>query len=205
MAIINWFRLVNHSRFITANDGTQVKIVANSPDLSEIYGNIWLQYFEDNKLALGLEGYFAARTDRLEINRFDSMANVPYTEWEEWSSVEIVGYPTSVDRLEYKNTKRLDTDLEDYCEGMLDSEFFSPDDYIEQVMDYLGSKVGTQGWSITGWRLADFKLESYDYEEEDFTVDAGDGSSHTYTGAGEQKNLVWDVKTDMSRWQIVKV
>lgn len=206
MAIINWFHIPNSSSFITFPNGSQVPVAfANSPVLSEIYEKAWLQYFEDNKLALGLEGYFAARTDRLEINRFDSMANTPYTEWAEWGRVEVVGYPTSDDRSNYKNTKQLQTDLEDYCESMLDNEFFSPDEYIEQVMDYLGDIIGTQGWSITGWRIADFKWENYDYDEQYFTVSAGDGSSHTHTGAGEQKEIVWDVKTDMSGWQIVKL
>ena len=206
MAIINWLWQEMDSRFTTFPNGSQVPtVLANSPALSGMYGNAYLQYFEDNKLALGLEGYFVARTDRLEINRFDSMAKVPYTEWAEWSRIEVVGYPTSDDRLNYKNTKQLQTDLEEYCESMLDNEFFSSDEYIEDVMDYLGSVVMTQGWGITGWRIADFKLENNYFDEQDFTVSAGDGSSHTHTGAGEQKELVWDVKTDMSGWQIVKL
>ena len=202
MAIINWF---TGSRWIKIPPtGKRFRISADSPELSEIYGNQWLHYFNDNKLSLGLEGYYIASQDRLEIHRYDSATNTAYTEWEDWRDMEVLGYTSLSNQWQSLLGKGLDLE-DDYFEQSLDSEFLNPDEYIEQIMSHLGDMVDREGWSIHNWKISDFEWIDDDYGEESFTVTAGDGSSHTYTGDGEQKALNWSLKTDMSQWQIVKL
>lgn len=202
MAIINWF---TGSRWIKIPPtGKRFRISADSPELSEIYGNQWLHYFNDNKLSLGLEGFYIASQDRLEIHRYDSATNTAYTEWEDWSSMEVLGYHSLSNRWQSLLGKRLDLE-DDYFEQSLDSEYINTDEYIEQLMLHLGDMVDREGWSIHNWKISDFEWINDDYVENSFTVTAGDGSSHTYTGDGEQKALNWSLKTDMSQWQIVKL
>ena len=148
----------------------------------------------------GLKGDFRYYTDHYEINRFDSLNGIPYTQWttEQRETVFIRTWwspdPQNPSKSEYHEVSL------EHWEVDLDPE---GDIVADRLMMLLKSISLEDGYELVNATESDLNISEGEYREP-YTTEGGTAEFQP-TGDGEFYGLEWTANVDFSNWIQVKL
>lgn len=143
------------------------------------------------------DGYYRYYSEHYEINRFDHMAQVAYTEWKD-DDAETRWELTTWDRTQTPH-KPHNTYL-DHWEVEIDP---SGDIVSDTLMRWLKDLSRDDGYELLNISEADLNISEEEFTEE-YSTDGGTGEFQP-TGTGEYFGIEWTAKVDFSKWRQVKL
>lgn len=149
----------------------------------------------------GLKGDFRYYTSHYEINRFDSMNQIPYTQWTTEQQETFftrqwwIADPENPSRNKYQEAQLDHWDVELDPEGDIVSD---------SLLMFLKQISLEDGYELVNATESDLNIIEGEFREP-YTIVGGGTEEFQPTGDGEFYGLEWTANVDFSKWHQVKL